>query len=150
MNRPAEDGFSLVELLVVVIVLGILAGIAIPAFLTQRTRGWRAAAQSDARNAAAELASWGTLHNGMYPPDGDIPDGGSAVAGLPVDILGYGDAADIQLSENVYLVYTQLAGGNAFCVETYHVALLPSDAGPHAAYSPASAGLLDTPTPGCF
>jgi type IV pilus assembly protein PilA len=46
-----DEGFTLVELMVVVLVLAILMAIAIPTFLGARDRGQDRAAQSTARNA---------------------------------------------------------------------------------------------------
>jgi type IV pilus assembly protein PilA len=46
-----EDGFTLVELMVVVLIIAILVAIAIPTFLGARTSAQDRAAQSDLRNA---------------------------------------------------------------------------------------------------
>jgi type IV pilus assembly protein PilA len=50
-RRRDEEGFTLIELMVVVLIIAILIAIAIPTFLGARQRAQDRAAQSDLRNA---------------------------------------------------------------------------------------------------
>lgn len=58
-SQPAHDhGFTLVELLVVMVVIGILASVAIPLFLNQRAKAHDSAVQADVSNLGKEVATY--------------------------------------------------------------------------------------------
>jgi len=69
--RDSEEGFTLIELMVVVLIIGILLAIAIPTFLGARDRANDRSAQSNLRNAL-------TAEKTLYTDNQVYTDTGSA------------------------------------------------------------------------
>jgi len=60
LERDEEEGFTLIELMVVVLIIAILLAIAIPTFLGARNAANARAAQSNLRNALTAEQTWWT------------------------------------------------------------------------------------------
>jgi prepilin-type N-terminal cleavage/methylation domain-containing protein len=62
----AESAFGLIEILVVLLILAILAGIAIPVFLIQRGKASDVVAKAQVRAAQTAAETYASDHNGQY------------------------------------------------------------------------------------
>lgn len=65
-NRPAK-GFTLVEILIVVVILGILAAIVIPQFTSASETAKASSLQSQLQTIRSQLELYQVQHNGNYP-----------------------------------------------------------------------------------
>ena len=71
-REDRQGGFTLIELMVVVMIIAILVGIAIPAFLGARKRAQDTASKSNLRNALASATALFS-DNQTYPDNADMP-----------------------------------------------------------------------------
>ncbi len=72
MLLKQKKGFTLIELMIVIAIIGILAAIAIPQFAAYRVRGFNATAQSDLRNMITAQEAY-FADKQIYVGAGDIP-----------------------------------------------------------------------------
>jgi prepilin-type N-terminal cleavage/methylation domain-containing protein len=97
----ARKGFSLIELLVVVVIIGILAAIAIPKFAYTNNRAYIAAMKSDLRNLATYEESYAADSGGEY-------------------FSGDGSAQGFAHSQNVSIVATATTNPNGWTAVATH------------------------------
>ena len=106
-KRDEEEGFTLIELMVVVLIIAILIAIAIPTFLGARQRAQDRAAQSDLRNGLTAEQTFYTDAQ-KYATDTTDDDGSGTADLLEIESsLDWGGALTVALSTDELSVCLQ-------------------------------------------
>ena len=114
-----QGGFTLIELMIVIAIIGILAAIAIPNFISYRNKSFCSAAESDANAIAGAIADYFAIPSHVNTPD---TGGASVNTHLGVELSGQGASQNSVMVEGAdpnQNITIEVTDGSGRCPDDY-------------------------------
>jgi type IV pilus assembly protein PilA len=130
-----DRGFTMIELLVVVVIIGVLVAIAVPVYLNYRKGAANKSAESDVRGAISAIEQFYTDNSNVYPADQSAGPG-VALSWTTPGVL------KIPVSPNNSMAFDNVGTTN----QSYTICAVNSDGGIYYGYNSANGGSVHAVT----
>ena len=131
-DNQHQHGFTLIELMIVIAIIGILAAIAVPNFISYRDKAYCSAAETDGGNVLAAMAAYfSEAAHTQIPSPQDLSRGeelsiNNGIESVSYSGFGGGDGYEAQ---NQFWVSVADSSGRCPRETTFHVAFGESQSG---------------------
>ena len=85
MRKTNQKGFTIIELLVVIVIIGILVALALPQLFAAQARGRDTDRKNDLKNISQQLETYYNDNDGAYPDDLDTLVTEGLLSAIPTD-----------------------------------------------------------------